>query len=178
METQNKDLLLCCPGQREPCQARKAIFDSLQTELGRTRCRSNNGIFPITRDLRNCFHWLIWSLETFPLLWPILVYISKIQAEFAKRPLVAKSPGDQITQWVLQSAHSLSFNMLDCVSLDVDFRELWSILRAPPVVGKLSLPTYADRSLLCSLLYLPFGMLLISGLCELLDGGPCLVFLD
>lgn len=133
---QNKNLLLCCPGQREPCQARKDIFDSLQAELGRARCRSNNGIFPITRDLRNCFHWLIWSLETFPLLWPILAYITKIQAEFAKKLLVANSPGDQIIQWVLRFAHSYSFNTLDCVSLDVDFRELRSILRPPLVVGK------------------------------------------
>lgn len=73
----------------------------------------------------------------------MLAYITKIQAEFAKRLLVAKAPGDQLIQWVFSL---LIFGVLTrwTTFLDVDFRELRSILGALLVVGKLSLPTYVD----------------------------------
>lgn len=35
--------------------------------------------------------WLIWSLETFPLLWPVLAYVAKTQVEFSMSVLVAKA---------------------------------------------------------------------------------------
>lgn len=77
------------------------------------------------------------------MLWTILAYITKIQAEFAKRLLVAKAPGDQLIQWVFSL---LIFGVLTrwTTFLDVDFRELRSILGALLVVGKQSPPTYVD----------------------------------
>lgn len=80
--------------------------------------------------------WLLWSLETFPLLWPVLVYVAKIQAELSTSVLVAKAletrssrgcpslliPG-VLTPWV--------------VSWDLDFREFRNILRAFLVLGTL-----------------------------------------
>lgn len=80
--------------------------------------------------------WLLWSLETFPLLRPVLAYVAKIPAELSMSVLVAKALETRSSRGC-PSLLILRVLTPRVVSWDLEFREFRNILRALLVLGTL-----------------------------------------